>query len=53
MIEGSALRPWTFDFHVAQNDGSVNGTSSHDKTGRHCQANDPNGKLDIAKCASY
>ena len=48
-----ALRPWTFDFHVAQNDGTVHGTGSHDKTGRHCPANDPNGKLDIAKCASY
>jgi sugar phosphate isomerase/epimerase len=48
-----ALRPWTIDFHVAQNDGSVHGTGSHDKTGRHCQANDPNGKLDIARCASY
>ena len=48
-----ALRPWTFDFHVAQNDGTVHGTGSHDKTGRHCQANDPKGKLDIAKCSSY
>jgi hypothetical protein len=48
-----ALRPWTLDFHVAQNDGSVHGTGSHDKTGRHCQANDPNGKLDIAKCSTY
>ncbi|MCF7734372.1 MAG: sugar phosphate isomerase/epimerase [Akkermansiaceae bacterium] len=48
-----ALRPWMIDFHVAQNDGSVHGTGSHDKTGRHCRANDPNGKLDIAKCASY
>lgn len=48
-----ALRPWTMDFHVAQNDGSVHGTGSHDKTGRHCQANDPNGKLDIAKCATF
>jgi len=48
-----ALRPWTLDFHVAQNDGSVHGTGSHDKTGRHCRANDPNGKLDIAKCSSY
>ena len=43
-----ALRPWTLDFHVAQNDGTVHGTGSHDKTGRHCQATDPNGKLDIA-----
>lgn len=48
-----ALRPWTLDFHVAQNDGSVHGTGSHDKTGRHCPANDPNGKLDIAKCSTY
>lgn len=48
-----ALRPWTIDFHVAQNDGSVHGTGSHDKTGRHCPADDPNGKLDIAKCSSY
>jgi len=48
-----ALRPWTIDFHVAQNDGSVHGTGSHDKTGRHCQADDPNGKLDIVKTAGY
>jgi len=46
-----ALRPWTIDFHVAQNDGSVHGTGSHDKTGRHCPADDPNGKLDIVKTA--
>ena len=31
-----ALRPWTIDFHVAQNDATVHGTGSHDKTGRHC-----------------
>ena len=31
-----ALRPLTFDFHVAQNDGTVKGSGSHDKTGRHC-----------------
>jgi sugar phosphate isomerase/epimerase len=48
-----ALRPWTIDFHVAQNDGTVHGTGSHDKTGRHCQALDPNGKLDIAHDAGY
>ena len=48
-----ALRPWTIDFHVAQNDGTVHGTGSHDKTGRHCQADDPNGKLDITKAAGY
>jgi len=48
-----ALRPWTLDFHVAQNDGSVHGSGSHDKTGRHCLASDPNGKLDIVKAAGY
>ncbi len=48
-----ALRPWTIDFHVAQNDGSVHGTGAHDKTGRHCLADDPNGKLDIVKTAGY
>jgi sugar phosphate isomerase/epimerase len=44
-----ALRPWTIDFHVAQNDGSVKGSGSHDKTGRHCQPCDPNGKMDIVR----
>ncbi|QIP16213.1 sugar phosphate isomerase/epimerase [Spirosoma aureum] len=48
-----ALRPWTIDFHVAQNDGTVFGSGSHDKTGRHCQALDPNGKLDVAHDAGY
>jgi len=46
-----ALRPWTIDFHVAQNDGTVNGSGSHDKTGRHCPPCDPNGKLDIVRDA--
>jgi sugar phosphate isomerase/epimerase len=45
----AALRPWTIDFHVAQNDGTVKGSGSHDKTGRHCLPNDPNGKLDIVR----
>ncbi|HLO81667.1 MAG TPA: TIM barrel protein [Chitinophagaceae bacterium] len=49
----AALRPWTIDFHVAQNDGTVFGSGSHDKTGRHCQATDPNGKLDIARHAGF
>ena len=49
----SALRPWLFDFHVAQNDATVKGSGSHDKTGRHCLPNDPNGKLDIVKHAGY
>jgi sugar phosphate isomerase/epimerase len=47
------LRPWTIDFHVAQNDGTVFGSGSHDKTGRHCTVNDPNGRLDIVKHAGY
>jgi len=48
-----ALRPWTIDFHVAQNDATVRGSGSHDKTGRHCLATDPNGKLNVARDASY
>ncbi len=48
-----ALRPWTIDFHVAQNDGTVKGSGTHDKTGHHCLPNDPNGKLDIPRHASY
>ncbi len=47
----SALGPWTTDVHVAQNDATVNGTGSHDKTGRHCLPDDPNGKLDIVSVA--
>ena len=49
----AALRPWTIDFHVAQNDATVKGSGSHDKTGRHCLATDPNGKLNIARDAGY
>ena len=48
-----ALRPWTLDFHVAQNDATVKGSGTHDKTGRHCPATDPNGKLNIARDAGY
>jgi len=48
-----ALRPWTIDFHVAQNDATVKGSGSHDKTGRHCLPTDPNGKLDIVRHAGY
>jgi sugar phosphate isomerase/epimerase len=47
----SALRPWTIDFHVAQNDATVKGSGSHDKTGRHCLPKDPNGKMDIVRVA--
>jgi hypothetical protein len=49
----AALRPWTIDFHVAQNDATVKGMGSHDKTGRHCLATDPEGKLDITRAAGY
>src|SRR5436190_1481835 len=49
----AALRPWTIDFHVAQNDATVKGSGSHDKTGKHCLPNDPNGKLDIARHAGF
>lgn len=50
-IIASGLRPWTIDFHVAQNDGTVKGSGSHDKTGHHCLPNDRAGKLDIVKTA--
>ena len=48
-----ALRPWTIDFHVAQNDATVKGSGSHDKTGRHCLPDDPNGKLKVAHHAGF
>ncbi|GHT40542.1 hypothetical protein FACS189443_1020 [Planctomycetales bacterium] len=48
-----ALRIWTVDLHIAQNDGSVFGNGTHDKTGRHCLPKDPNGKLDIVKYAGF
>src|SRR5262252_9397942 len=49
----SALRPWTIDFHVAQNDATVKGSGTHEKTGHHCLPTDPNGKLTIAHHAGY
>ena len=49
----AALRSWTIDFHVAQNDGTVKGSGSHDKTGHHCLPGDPNGKLDIVRDAGH
>ena len=48
-----ALRPWTIDLHIAQNDATVHGSGTHDKTGRHCLPKDPNGKLDIVKAAGF
>ncbi len=50
-VVADALRPWTIDFHVAQNDGTVKGSGSHDKTGRHCPPDDPNGKMNIVEVA--
>ena len=49
----NALRHWTVDLHIAQNDGTVFGSGNHDKTGRHCLAKDPNGKLDIPYYAGF
>jgi sugar phosphate isomerase/epimerase len=49
----ASLRPWTIDFHVAQNDATVFGSGTHDHTGRHCLAADPNGKLDIPHHAGF
>ena len=49
----AALRPWTFDFHVAQNDGTAFGSGTHEKTGRHCLATDPKGKLNISRDSGY
>ncbi len=48
-----ALRPWTIDFHIAQNDATVKGSGSHDKTGRHCLPQDGDGKLDVTHHAGY
>lgn len=48
-----ALRPWTIDFHAAQNDATVKGSGTHDKTGHHCLPKDPKGKLDIPRHAGY
>lgn len=47
------LRPLTIDLHIAQNDGTVKGSGSHDKTGRHCLPHDPNGRLDLVRHAGY
>src|SRR3989454_1670453 len=48
-----SMRPWTIDFHVAQNDATVKGSGTHDKTGHHCLPNDPNGKLNIPHHSGY
>jgi len=48
-----ALRPWTIDLHIAQNDATVKGMGSHDKTGHHCLPFDPAGKLDLVRDSAY
>jgi sugar phosphate isomerase/epimerase len=48
-----ALRPWTIDLHIAQNDASVKGLGTHDKTGHHCLPFDPAGKLDLVRDSGY
>jgi sugar phosphate isomerase/epimerase len=48
-----ALRLWTIDFHIAQNDATVLGSGTHEKTGHHCLATDPKGKLDITRHAGF
>ena len=47
----AALRPWTIDFHVAQNDATIRGSGTHDKTGKHCPPDDPHGRLDLRRHA--
>jgi len=49
----NALRPWTIDFHIAQNDGTAYGSGSHEKTGKHCEVTDPKGKLNIVRDSAY
>ena len=49
-----ALRPWTLDFHVAQNDGTTlgSGDARRQPVGT-CRVDHPNGRLDITKHAGY
>jgi hypothetical protein len=47
-----ALRPWTIDFHVAQNDATVKGSGSHDKTDAIVCPMIQTG-LNIARAAGY
>lgn len=47
------LRPWTIDFHIAQNDATVFGSGSHPRTGHHCMVNDAAGKLDVPYHAGF
>ena len=41
------------DCVVIANDATVKGSGTHDKTGRHCLPNDPNGKLMISHHAGF
>ena len=48
-----ALRPWTMTPNREKNDGTTSAAGDHEKTGRHCQIDDPNGRLDVVKHAGY
>ena len=48
-----ALRPWTIDFHVAQNDGQVHGTGSHDKTAATARPTTPTARSTSSSAAGY
>ncbi|MEM0906307.1 MAG: TIM barrel protein [Pseudomonadota bacterium] len=50
-LVAAVLRPWTIDLHVAQSDGTVFGSGSHDKTGRHAMVGDPASRLDPVRHA--
>lgn len=45
------LRQHLFDFHAAQNDGTVHGSGNHEATGKHCLPYDPAGKIDHRQVA--
>jgi len=49
----SALRPWTIDFHVAQNDATVLGRARMPRPAIIAWPRDTNGKLDIPRHAGY
>ena len=51
MANGSA--PIFFSFAEQSLLAAGRGAGSHDKTGKHCPAGDPKGKLDVVRCAGY
>ena len=46
-------RPMSGQLVEVKRDGTTFGSGSHEKTGRHCQIDDPNGRLDVTKHAGY